>query len=73
MSPLLISPRDTLTDSSLFHPLSLAGLVLENRSALPPLPRSYSSQPGNIPNDLMATYHRQRAGAGLLADLDVEC
>lgn len=62
--------RDTLTDSSLFQPLPLGGLALKNRSALPPLTRSRSSQLSNIPNTLMATYYRQRAGAGLLADLD---
>lgn len=55
-----------MTDSSLFQPLTLGGLALKNRIALPPLTRSRSSQPGNIPNDLMATYYRQRASAGFM-------
>ena len=63
-------PRGTLTDSSLFQPLPLGGLALKSRSALPSLTRSRSSRSGNIPNELMATYYRQRASAGLLADLD---
>jgi N-ethylmaleimide reductase len=33
---------------------------------LPPLTRSRSTQPGNIPNALMAEYYRQRSSAGLL-------
>lgn len=55
-----------MTDLSLFHPLTLGGLQLKNRIALPPLTRSRSSQPGNIPNELMATYYRQRASAGFM-------
>ncbi|MFW9081927.1 alkene reductase [Pseudomonas sp. P2757] len=55
-----------MTESSLFAPLSLGGLTLKNRIALPPLTRSRSSQPGDIPNDLMATYYRQRATAGFM-------
>ncbi len=31
-----------------------------------PMTRSRASQPGNIPNDLMATYYGQRASAGLI-------
>lgn len=55
-----------MTDHSLFQPLTLGGLALKNRIALPPLTRSRSSQPGNIPNDLMAAYYRQRATAGFM-------
>ncbi|MEQ7917679.1 alkene reductase [Xanthomonas sp. WHRI 1810A] len=55
-----------MIDSSLFQPLSLGGLTLRNRVALPPLTRSRSSQPGDIPNELMATYYRQRATAGFM-------
>ena len=55
-----------MTDSSLFDPLSLGGLTLRNRIVLPPLTRSRSAQPGDIPNELMATYYRQRATAGLM-------
>ena len=55
-----------MTESSLFQPLSLGGLTLKNRIALPPLTRSRSSQPGDIPNSLMTAYYRQRATAGLM-------
>lgn len=55
-----------MTDLSLFQPLSLGGLELKNRISLPPLTRSRSSQPGDIPNELMATYYRQRATAGFM-------
>lgn len=51
---------------SLFTPAQLGPFTLRNRIVLPPLTRSRSSQPGNIPNDLMATYYRQRATAGFM-------
>ncbi|UNG18649.1 alkene reductase [Stutzerimonas zhaodongensis] len=51
---------------SLFTQTSLGPFVLRNRIVLPPLTRSRSSQPGNVPNSLMATYYRQRAGAGFM-------
>ena len=43
-----------MTDASLFSPLTLGGLTLKNRIALPPLTRSRSSQPGDVPNALMS-------------------
>lgn len=52
--------------TSLFSVTSLGPYTLKNRIVLPPLTRSRSTQPGNIPNDLMATYYRQRAGAGFM-------
>lgn len=55
-----------MIDSSLFAPLSLGGLTLKNRIALPPLTRSRSTQPGDVPNALMTTYYRQRATAGFM-------
>ncbi|MET3714287.1 alkene reductase [Pseudomonas sp. PvP001] len=55
-----------MTDASLFTPLTLGGLTLKNRIALPPLTRSRSSQPGDVPNALMSTYYRQRASAGFM-------
>lgn len=55
-----------MIDSSLFAPLSLGGLTLKNRIALPPLTRSRSTQPGDVPNALMTTYYRQRAMAGFM-------
>lgn len=50
----------------LFESTQLGPYTLKNRIVLPPLTRSRSSQPGNIPNDLMADYYRQRAGAGFV-------
>ena len=50
----------------LFENTQLGPYTLKNRIVLPPLTRSRSSQPGNIPNDLMASYYRQRAGAGFM-------
>ncbi len=55
-----------MKDSKLFQNLSLGPYVLQNRIVLPPLTRSRSTQPGNIPNELMATYYQQRAGAGFM-------
>ncbi len=51
---------------SLFAPTTLGPYPLRNRIVLPPLTRSRSTQPGNIPNELMAAYYRQRAGAGFM-------
>lgn len=55
-----------MQNSVLFDSLTLGPYTLRNRIALPPLTRSRSSQPGNIPNDLMATYYRQRSSAGFM-------
>lgn len=55
-----------MNHAPLFTPTSLGTFTLPNRIVLPPLTRSRSSQPGNIPNALMATYYRQRAGAGFM-------
>lgn len=51
---------------SLFSPLTLGGLSLRNRIALPPLTRCRSDQPGNIPGEMMVEYYRQRSGAGFM-------
>ncbi|KXH85081.1 alkene reductase [Chryseobacterium kwangjuense] len=50
----------------LFEPLTLAGNQLKNRFVMAPMTRSRSSQPGDIPNALMAEYYSQRASAGLI-------
>lgn len=50
----------------LFESTQLGPYTLKNRIVLPPLTRSRSSQPGNVPNDLMADYYRQWAGAGFM-------
>ena len=48
----------------LFTPFELGALTLKNRIVMSPMTRSRAI--GNIPNDLMATYYGQRAGAGLI-------
>ena len=50
----------------LFDPLTLGAIEAENRILMAPLTRGRSTQPGSIPNEMMATYYRQRAGAGLI-------
>jgi len=55
-----------MNHKALFTPASLGSFVLRNRIVLPPLTRSRSSQPGNIPNAVMATYYQQRASAGFM-------
>lgn len=50
----------------LFEPLQLGAIEAKNRVIMAPLTRGRSSQPGSVPNDMMATYYRQRAGAGLI-------
>ncbi|MHA6334606.1 alkene reductase [Qipengyuania sp. CAU 1752] len=51
---------------SLFQPLKMGALEAQNRIFMAPLTRGRATQPGSIPNDMMATYYRQRAGAGLI-------
>lgn len=55
-----------MNHKALFTPGSLGYFALRNRIVLPPLTRSRSSQPGNIPNAVMATYYQQRASAGFM-------
>jgi len=55
-----------MTFLPLFKTTELGPYTLKNRIVLPPLTRSRSSQPGNIPNQLMANYYSQRAGAGFM-------
>ena len=55
-----------MTFSSLFSTTELGAYTLKNRIALPPLTRSRSTQPGNVPNALMANYYAQRTGAGFM-------
>ncbi|MDG3087464.1 alkene reductase [Vibrio hannami] len=50
----------------LFAPLNFGSKTLSNRIALPPMTRSRATQPGNIANEMMATYYAQRASAGLV-------
>ncbi|MEZ9235924.1 alkene reductase [Shewanella sp. 10N.286.52.A9] len=50
----------------LFTEFDLAGSRLANRITMAPMTRSRTSQPGDVPNALMATYYQQRASAGLI-------
>lgn len=50
----------------LFESTQLGPYTLRSRIVLPPLTRSRSTQPGDVPNDLMATYYRQRSSAGFM-------
>lgn len=51
-------------NTSLFTPTSLGKLHLKNRIVMAPMTRSRAI--GNMPNDLMETYYKQRAEAGLI-------
>jgi N-ethylmaleimide reductase len=50
----------------LLKPINLQGLELKNRVIMAPMTRSRADNEGNVPTDMMATYYRQRAGAGLI-------
>ena len=52
--------------NSLFQPLQLGNIALNNRIVMPPMTRSRASQPGNVANQMMADYYAQRATAGLI-------
>ena len=54
-----------MTDSILFTPLKAGAFRLPNRIVMAPLTRCRSSA-GRVPNELMATYYRQRASAGMI-------
>jgi 2,4-dienoyl-CoA reductase-like NADH-dependent reductase (Old Yellow Enzyme family) len=51
--------------SDLFEPLQLGAIALPNRIVMAPLTRARSCTDA-VPNELMATYYAQRAGAGLI-------
>ncbi len=50
----------------LFTPHKLGDLQLKNRIVMAPLTRTRADNPGKVPNELMAEYYAQRAGAGLI-------
>ena len=52
--------------SNLFDPLTLGELSLPHRIAMAPMTRARTTQPGNVPNAMMADYYAQRAGAALI-------
>ncbi len=56
-----------MKDSKAFSKLaSLGPYVLQNRIVLPPLNAVAQYSARDIPNELMATYYQQRAGAGFM-------
>jgi N-ethylmaleimide reductase len=54
-----------MSDVSLFSPLQVGALTLENRVVMAPMTRSRAVEAG-VPNALMAEYYAQRASAGLI-------
>jgi N-ethylmaleimide reductase len=52
--------------SRLYDAFEFKDIAFKNRMVMPPMTRCRSSQPGNIPNEMMAQYYAQRAGAGLI-------
>ena len=54
-----------MADLSLYTPATLGPLALRNRIVMSPMTRSRASE-ASTPNDLMAEYYGQRAGAGLI-------
>src|ERR1700709_1320600 len=48
----------------LFTPAKVGAIEVKNRIAMSPMTRCRAI--GNVPNDLMAEYYGQRAGAGLI-------
>lgn len=59
-----ISSPNSSSNAPLFNPLRLGDLTLAHRVVLAPLTRMRSTQPGDIPNALNATYYAQRATPG---------
>ncbi|MBB5368784.1 MULTISPECIES: alkene reductase [unclassified Janthinobacterium] len=52
--------------ATLFDPITIGSLQLKNRIIMAPLTRSRATNPGRVPNELMAQYYAQRATAGLI-------
>ena len=55
-----------MTTDALFQPLTMGALEAKNRIMMAPLTRGRASEPTFLPNEMMATYYRQRAGAGMI-------
>lgn len=55
-----------MTLNKIFTAHKIQGIELQNRFLMAPMTRSRSSQPGDVPNALMAEYYAQRASAGLI-------
>lgn len=52
--------------NTLFTSYNMNGITLKNRFLMAPMTRSRASQPGDVPNALMAEYYGQRASAGII-------
>jgi N-ethylmaleimide reductase len=52
--------------NKLFSTYLLNEIELSNRFLMAPMTRSRATQPGDVPNALMAEYYAQRAGAGII-------
>ncbi len=50
----------------LFSNYKLGNIDLKNRFLMAPMTRSRATQPGDVPNALMAEYYAQRASAGII-------
>ncbi|MGL5250515.1 MAG: alkene reductase [Enterovibrio sp.] len=50
----------------MFNEFAGKALRTKNRIVMAPMTRSRTTQPGDLPNDMMATYYAQRASAGLI-------
>ncbi|MDO9382321.1 MAG: alkene reductase [Hyphomicrobiaceae bacterium] len=51
---------------ALFQRFCLGRAIMPNRIVMSPMTRSRSTQPGDVPNAMMAEYYAQRASAGLI-------
>jgi len=51
---------------TLFDATTIGALDLPNRIVMAPMTRSRSSQPGDVPNAMMAEYYAQRASSGMI-------
>ena len=51
---------------ALFQPLKMGALEARNRIFMAPLTRGRAAEPMFTPNEMMATYYKQRSGAGMI-------
>lgn len=55
-----------MNNQTLIKNYKLGDIELKNRVIMAPMTRSRADNPGNIPNDIMVEYYRQRSSAGLI-------
>lgn len=53
-----------MNENKLLNPLTLGNIKLQNRVVMSPMTRCRAI--GNVPNELMVEYYKQRSGAGLI-------